>query len=86
MIQESVTNILKHSEATSVEIEIKKLPQKIVVKIQDNGKGFDLMEARRKQSLGLKTIAERIRILKGTVNIISNPGQGTIIQTEIPTI
>jgi signal transduction histidine kinase len=83
-IQESVTNILKHAEATSVEIKIKKLPQKIVVKIADNGIGFDPIQARREQSLGLKTMTERIRILKGTISITSKPGQGTIIQTEIP--
>lgn len=84
-MQESVANILKHAKATSVAIKIKKLPQKIVVKIEDNGIGFDPIQARRKHSLGLKTIAERIRILKGTISIISKPGQGTIIQTEIPT-
>jgi len=85
-MQESVTNILKHAEATSVEIKIKKLPQRINVKIKDNGIGFDPIQARRKQSLGLKTIAERIRILGGTISVNSKPGQGTTIQTEIPTI
>lgn len=83
-MQESVTNILKHAEATSVEIKIKKLPQKILVKITDNGIGFDPIQARREQSLGLKTMTERIRILKGTISITSKLGQGTIIQTEIP--
>ncbi|MEM7084834.1 MAG: histidine kinase [Bacteroidota bacterium] len=83
-MQESVTNILKHAKATSVVIKIKKLPQKIVIKIADDGIGFDPIQARRNQSLGLKTIVERIRILKGTINIASKPGQGTIIQTEIP--
>ena len=83
-IQESVTNILKHAKATSVEIKIKKLPQKILVKIADNGIGFDPIQARREHSLGLKTMAERIRILKGTISISSKLGQGTIIQTEIP--
>jgi anti-sigma regulatory factor (Ser/Thr protein kinase) len=83
-MQESIANILKHAEATSVGITIKKLPQKITVKIEDNGIGFDPTQALRTQSLGLKTIVERIRILKGTISITSRPGQGTIIQTEIP--
>jgi len=85
-MQESITNILKHAEATSVEIKIKILPQKIIVKIKDNGIGFDPIQARRKQSMGLKTIAERIRILGGAISVNSKPGQGTTIQTEIPTI
>lgn len=85
-MQESVTNILKHAEATSVAIKIKKLPQKIIIKIKDNGIGFDPIQARRKQSMGLKTIAERIRILGGAISVNSKPGQGTTIQTEIPTI
>jgi len=84
-MQESVTNILKHAEATSVDIKIKKSPQKITVSIEDNGVGFDPTKAFRKQSLGLKTIVERIRILKGTISVTSKPGQGTIIKTQIPT-
>jgi len=83
-IQESLANILKHAEATSAEIEIKIIGPKIAVKITDNGIGFDPTQAKRKQSMGLKTIAERIRILKGTFQISSKQGQGTIILTEIP--
>jgi signal transduction histidine kinase len=83
-IQESLANILTHAEATSAEIKIKKIGQKIVVLIKDNGVGFDPIQAKRKPSLGLKTVAERIRILKGTFQLSSKVGQGTSIQSEIP--
>lgn len=83
-IQECITNILKHAQAKAISITIKKEKNSIFTLINDNGIGFDSANKLRQNSLGLKTISERIRILKGTLNIESKLGAGTLIQAEIP--
>ncbi|MCH9659546.1 MAG: hypothetical protein K0U54_01400, partial [Bacteroidetes bacterium] len=82
-IQESITNILKHAEASSVSIIIKKRNGKVHISIKDDGKGFIVSETLKHHSLGLKTIAERIRILKGSFQIFSKLGEGTTIECEL---
>ena len=52
--------------------------------IQDNGNGFSLSEARAKNSFGLKTIYERVRILNGVLSIKSKISLGTKITAKIP--
>ncbi len=83
-IQECINNCLKHAEAKAISIAVNKDNDDIVIVIQDNGKGFDITNAKKKNSLGLKTIYERIRILKGELTIDSKPNQGTIITVKIP--
>jgi signal transduction histidine kinase len=81
--QECFSNILKHSEATSVEVSIHRNENRIIAEVVDNGKGFSVTDAVNQKSLGLKTLSERIRILGGTIKIVSNPEEGTRITTEI---
>jgi signal transduction histidine kinase len=83
-IQESLTNILKHSEATSVTLSVLVQQHTVDILIHDNGKGFNVSEKSKINSLGLKTLSERIRILQGTLSIESQPNDGTIIRAEIP--
>lgn len=83
-IQESLNNVLKHSEATNVSLIIRKDNGRIFTEIRDNGKGFDFSDTAKKKSLGLETMKERIRILKGTIHIDSSIGNGTVITTKIP--
>ena len=70
-IQECINNILKHSEAKAFAITIEKQKSLILVQIKDNGKGFDVSRAKIKNSLGLKTLEERIRFLNGELTIES---------------
>jgi signal transduction histidine kinase len=83
-IQECTTNILKHADATALSVSILEANNAIIITIKDNGKGFDVSKAKNKNSLGLKTIYERIRILKGELNIYSNIEKGTRIEAKIP--
>lgn len=83
-IQESLTNIIKHAEATSVSIIIQKKKKLVHIKIEDNGKGFDVAHKIKLNSLGLTTLSERIRILNGTLTIDSKPKKGTTLLAEIP--
>ncbi|WGD34208.1 sensor histidine kinase [Olleya sp. YS] len=83
-VQECVNNILKHANAKALSVVINKQKDKISIKITDNGKGFDIANAQKKNSLGLKTIYERIRILKGEITIDSKSNSGTLIHVIIP--
>ncbi|MDT0554384.1 ATP-binding protein [Patiriisocius hiemis] len=84
-IQECLNNIVKHSKATSVEVIIKNKNKHIAISIKDNGAGFDVTNKTSQNSLGLKTLSERIRILGGTLQINSKPTKGTNITAILPT-
>jgi signal transduction histidine kinase len=86
IVQESLNNIVKHSQATHAEISIKKNAQKIRILINDNGKGMDTSSSliNTNTGMGLFGIAERINMLNGTWQISSLPDSGTSIQVEIP--
>jgi len=82
VFQELVNNIVKHSNATLVEISINELEDQLNVIIEDDGCGFD--EKQITEGMGLKNIASRIAILKGEFHIDSVPGRGTITNIDIP--
>ncbi|MEO6845123.1 MAG: PAS domain-containing sensor histidine kinase [Ginsengibacter sp.] len=74
IVQEQLNNILKHAQASKIEVEIKKEANRLQVSITDNGKGFCLSEKRN--GIGLKNIKNRAEIYNGIVEIISAPGAG----------
>ncbi len=83
IVQESVNNIIKHSQATSANILLRNKENLIEIIVEDNGKGFDIydkeIQGKLTEGLGLKSIRERARLLKGDVNIESAKGKGTKI-------
>jgi PAS domain S-box-containing protein len=90
ILQESLNNVIKHSQASSVEIYIDTSGDDLNVMIKDNGKGFyfdsqqlHLKNMARKMN-GIRGMKERAELLSGTFNINTEPGRGTIIQLEIP--
>jgi len=88
IIQECLTNIAKHSHAASVSIVIKKMDEDVIFNIEDDGKGFHIQEAFMRnpgvKGLGLAAMHERIRILGGSLHILSNDGTGTKINFSVP--
>jgi signal transduction histidine kinase len=86
IIQEFVNNTLKHAEATAIRITAQQTDQTIELIVQDNGKGFDKAEMQRKanHSFGLLNMEERVKMLKGTFAIESEPGKGTKSTFSIP--
>jgi len=85
IFQESLTNIGKHAQATRISVKIKNQGDHIFIKIQDNGKGYDPLQApSEKKGLGLSTISERARLIGGRSIIQSHPGKGTEIILTIP--
>jgi PAS domain S-box-containing protein len=82
--QESLQNVIKHSRATRAVVSIKSEQSAIHLSVSDNGEGFDPETAKAKESLGLISIDERVRAVKGTAKIISRVGGGTKIEVHIP--
>ncbi|MDD4335247.1 MAG: histidine kinase [Desulfotomaculaceae bacterium] len=87
IIQEMVTNIRKHARAKNAVVKIELLRKKINIYVKDDGIGFDLdtaMTDKDGEGYGLIGMRERIQLLKGEMNIISAPGQGTSISVSVP--
>jgi two-component system, NarL family, sensor kinase len=82
IIQEAVNNILKHAEASEINIQLIGQLDHFTIMIEDDGKGFN--PETNKNGRGLKNILTRSLWLKGNINIDSTPGRGTTITTEIP--
>ncbi len=84
VIQESVNNVIKHAQATSLDISINQDETGIDVMIEDNGKGFNFGEANKKDGIGLQNIKSRIEYLKGTVEWNTAENKGTLVAIHIP--
>jgi two-component system, NarL family, sensor kinase len=84
VIQESVNNVIKHAQATSLDISITQDEAGIDVMIEDNGKGFNFSEANKKDGIGLQNIKSRIEYLKGTVEWNTAENKGTLVAIHIP--
>lgn len=74
IVQEQISNILKHANASEIKVELKKAGKYLVVVIQDNGKGFDISV--RRKGIGLHNIYNRAKLYNGSVQINSSPGNG----------
>lgn len=83
IIQELITNIIKHADATKADISLTQLNDNLNIIIEDNGEGFDLSEVDSNNCLGLYNIEKRIEHLQGTFEIDSKIGKGTTIIIEI---
>ena len=85
IVQEGVNNVLKHSEATSAGVIIKRTDGKVELFIEDNGKGLPggVPNAKKSAGFGLFGIEERLRILGGKLSINSAPGNGTRVSITI---
>ncbi|MBI5668939.1 MAG: GAF domain-containing sensor histidine kinase [Chloroflexi bacterium] len=88
IIEEAVGNARKHAEAELISVGLYRQEDVVVVKIADNGKGFDLSKVTnnydQRGSLGMVNMRERAQLLDATLNIDSAPGQGTTITIIVP--
>jgi signal transduction histidine kinase len=84
ILQETLTNIGRHAEASRVEVVKRKQRDRLVLRIRDNGRGFDPEDPSLSKSLGLLGMRERAAILGGGVNVSSAPGKGTTVTAWVP--
>jgi len=82
-VQELLSNAARHSKASTIRIHIDTSEDKIVVDVEDDGKGFNVEQA-MENSMGIKVIKDRVEILKGNFNVDTAVGQGTRIGFNIP--
>jgi signal transduction histidine kinase len=80
--QEIVTNILRHSEAENVSIELYATDERLVLAVEDDGVGFS--REKRPGGAGIAGMRERAELVKGTIRFDSEPGMGTHVLLEIP--
>ncbi len=83
IVQEALTNIVKHADATSVSIIVASAPGTVRAVIEDNGAGFDARQV-RDGALGLVGMRERVSLLGGRFEVESAPGAGTTLVAELP--
>jgi PAS domain S-box-containing protein len=84
ILQEAMTNIVKHAKATNVIVELGSFQNILYMEITDNGVGFDIKNSGRNDSYGMIGMKERVFILKGELTITSKVGEGTKVRVEIP--
>lgn len=84
VLQETLTNVARHSNATRVDITLKEMGEALILRVKDNGRGITEIEMSNAKSFGLLGIKERTFLLGGEVEILGEPGDGTCITVEIP--
>jgi signal transduction histidine kinase len=89
IVQESLSNIWRHSLATQAGIDLSYLPHQLHLKVWDNGKGFSTVEYldlhhNSHSGLGLVGMRERAILIGANLKIISKPGEGCLVELSLP--
>ncbi len=84
IFQEILTNVMRHAGATYVNVVMEKSEEKVVLNVQDNGRGITAEEISNPSSFGLLGIRERVTYMDGTFSITGTPGKGTKLSITIP--
>ncbi|HYG57398.1 MAG TPA: sensor histidine kinase [Symbiobacteriaceae bacterium] len=85
IVQEGLSNVLRHAGATAVTVRLHAVNRQVRLKIIDNGSGFDPAQA-RSTSYGLQSIKERASEIGGVAEVISFPGKGTQVEVKVPVV
>jgi signal transduction histidine kinase len=86
IIQEAITNVIRHANATRIDVLIEQRGERVVVIIEDNGTGFDPATLTHPEKLGLIGMRERAEMLGGSLTIESDTGNGTNLFVEVPCV
>lgn len=84
--QELVNNIIKHSEAKTVSVQLLKTKTHLVLIVEDNGKGFSYEGSGNRNGIGLMNIQSRAKAVDGEVNYEPSPQQGTVASVRVPIV
>ena len=85
ILQETLTNILRHAKATRVRVQLAEHDNTIVLRVRDNGIGISQQQITDTKSIGLTGMRERVRPWDGSVSITGQPGKETEVTVTIPT-
>ncbi|WP_379963345.1 tetratricopeptide repeat protein [Epilithonimonas sp. UC225_85] len=84
IVQEVVNNMIKHADASSINLSIKKLEKSLIINIKDNGKGMNQDEISKSRGIGWKNINARVHMMDGKIKINSEKLAGTQIEITLP--
>ena len=84
IVQEALTNVARHAQATRADVFLKRRGDQIVIIIEDDGQGFDVKSANYSSRLGLLGMRERAEMLDGQLIVESSAEQGTTVYVEVP--
>ena len=84
IVQEALTNVIRHAQATRVDVLLERRDDQIVTIVEDDGVGFDPHEAAQSGRMGIFGMRERAEMLDGTLVIESTVGTGTTVFVEVP--
>lgn len=84
IVQEALTNVIRHAQATRVDVLLERRDDRVVAIIEDDGMGFDAEAAKQSGRLGLFGMQERAEMLGGRLTIESAAGMGTTVYVEVP--
>lgn len=83
ILQEALGNVVKHSGADRVTVFLSVEGEQTLLRVSDRGRGFDAESVQSEGGLGLISMRERLRLVGGTMGVISSPGQGTEIEAVV---
>ena len=81
LVQEALTNAVRHSGARNAKVVVERVAESIVVRVADDGRGFDPSHSR---GMGILGMEERVKRLGGTLRVESQPGKGATVTAELP--
>lgn len=82
IVQELINNVLKHAAASTAIVQVSKTDNSISITVEDDGKGFDPSQIEKATGIGWSNIKHRVDLLKGKLDVNSQPGQGTSVLIE----
>lgn len=84
IVQEVLHNMVKHAEASRIIVDIQEDTGELLLSIADDGKGFDTSQLGQSNGLGWRNLNTRVGLLKGSMEVNSKPGRGTLVFVSIP--
>jgi signal transduction histidine kinase len=82
--QEALRNVAKHARTGEAWVTLCTTERKVVLCVEDRGAGFEVTAARSRAALGLSSMRERLRLVRGEVAVESEPGRGTRVTARVP--
>jgi two-component system, NarL family, sensor kinase len=82
--QEALRNVVKHAGTEEARVSLIGSGRDLILTVQDRGVGFDAAEVRSREGLGLSSMGERVRLVRGELAVDSGPGRGTTVTVRVP--
>jgi signal transduction histidine kinase len=82
-VQELINNAIKHAAPNQILVQLTKTTEKILLTVEDDGRGFNTEQLQFSKGIGMKNIQQRVNYFKGKIDIASQPTEGTSVNIEL---